>query len=118
MKQMKKIVLSITAAAFVALAVVNVNLGLSGNGDFSVLSLKNIMALAQGEDNNCTNCGAFIMLSCEWTYIEYTIDASGKKIVLKREKRTCKNCAYNCDFNKPGNCKVPVLCKSNEEVKV
>lgn len=67
------------------------------------------------EDNN-NKKGAFLLLDCKWTVTTFGIDVKGKQFVIRREVKTSENTAYNCDFDKEGNCEEPVLCPQDESV--
>lgn len=89
---MKKVILSIMTITFVTLVLVNVNLALTGEkGNFSGLSLKDIMVLAQGETGRTDK---FIMQSStlEKKYGEYKYDAEKKQFCrtfYQKIKVTC-----------------------------
>jgi hypothetical protein len=59
----------------------------------------------------CLDCGGgFDTMDCKWTVTTWVIDANGHKYKLGQETKTCKNCAYNCNFKTKGTCTSPQLC--------
>jgi hypothetical protein len=59
--------------------------------------------------------GSYVLKNCTWTITYFSYDSDGKKIKGGFSVKTCKDCAYTCNFEKIGNCKAPQICPSNIE---
>ena len=71
-----------------------------------------------GCDEGCDLCGAHVVMDCKWTETTWGVDVQGNKYVIDRVTKSCKKCAYTCNFEKKGNCQQPRLCPTDSETIV
>lgn len=109
---MKKIIVPFVLA-FIAL---NLILTFSEDNLANDVSYGFLTKAMAGSDESSTAKGGYDLFNCRWTITTIKYDSDGNKIVVGTEVKTCKNCGYNCDFDKTGNCETPVLCDPDEEI--
>ncbi len=113
----RKIIFGSIALLFAAASAFNIGLLQTRDaGDISLDAIT-IMAQAQGGEN-CNSCGGYEMLHCKWVTEYVKFDSDGKKIVVARQKSSCRNCAYTCDSTRDGNCTKPELCPRDVEIVI